>query len=215
MELQGKVIQLLGDSITAGAGASDRAHAYPGVLQTLTGATVRVDGIGGTRIARQQGEDNQYDKEKSQNYVTRYAAMADDADVVVVFGGTNDYGHGDVPFGTMDDRTPDTFCGACHLLFRGLIEKYPLARIAVMTPLQRQGCTTVRSQSGQLLIEYVDAIIEIAGYYSLPVLDLYRNLGVVPDLPCHTQAFCPDGLHPNNAGAARIAEFLANFLKTL
>ena len=45
-------------------------------------------------------------------------------DTVFVFGGTNDYGHGDAPIGGFTDRTPDTFYGACHYLFSGLIKKY-------------------------------------------------------------------------------------------
>ena len=47
-----------------------------------------------------------------------------DADGVVVFGGTDDFGHGDAPIGTPSDRTYDTFYGACHVLFSKLIEKY-------------------------------------------------------------------------------------------
>ena len=47
------------------------------------------------------------------------------------------------------------------------------------------------------------------------MLDLYRCSGICPDLPVQQQRFCPDGLHPNNDGAARIAARLAGFLQTL
>lgn len=63
--------------------------------------------------------------------------MEPEADVIVVFGGTNDFGHGDAPLGTMSDRTPYTFYGACHVLIRKLLERYPEAELVFMTPLHR------------------------------------------------------------------------------
>ena len=50
--------------------------------------------------------------------------MPEKADAIVVFGGTNDFGHGQALLGTPDDRTPETFWGACHVLMQGLMEKY-------------------------------------------------------------------------------------------
>lgn len=211
MDLQHATINVLGDSITAGSGVTDAEHTYHAVLGRLVGAgTVRNYGIGGTRIARQSGPDT-----IGAAFVDRYTEMADDADLVLVFGGTNDYGHGDAPFGTMDDRTPETFCGACHLLFAGLIEKYPTTPIVVMTPIQRLDGNIPSGNTGLPLVAYADKIREIAGFYALPVLDLYRCSGICPDLPVQQQRFCPDGLHPNNDGAARIAARLAGFLQTL
>ena len=214
MELKNKVINVLGDSITAGSGTSAPEHIYHAVLGRAVGAaTVRNYGIGGTRIARQRADAPGTDYGPA--FVDRYAEMADDADMVLVFGGTNDYGHGTAPFGTMDDRTPDTFCGACHRLFAGLIEEYPTAQIVVMTPLQREGGSIPCENTGLPLLAYVDAMKEIAGLYALPVLDLYREAGVCPDIPCHKALFCPDGLHPNDAGAARLAKRLEGFLRAL
>lgn len=211
MDLQHATINVLGDSITAGSGVTDPEHIYHAVLGRLVGAdTVRNYGIGGTRIARQSGPDTH-----GVAFVDRYTEMADDADLVLVFGGTNDYGHGDAPFGTMDDRTPETFCGACHLLFAGLIEKYPTTPIVVMTPIQRLNGNVPSNNTGLPLVAYADKIREIAGFYALPVLDLYRCSGICPNLPVQQQRFCPDGLHPNNDGAARIAARLAGFLQTL
>ena len=214
MELQGKIINILGDSITYGVGASDAEHSYPAVLQRLTGAAqVRNYGVSGTRIARQQKDDEDWDRKRA--FVERYVHMEDEADLVIVFGGTNDYGHGDAPFGTLADRTPHTFCGACHTLFQGLLKKYPTARLAIMTPMQCGSCSARPAISGKFLKDYADALIQIAGEYSIPVLDLYRSLGITFEVPEQGERFCPDGLHPNDAGAERIARLLAEFLKTL
>ena len=61
-------------------------------------------GIGGTRIARQskQSAEERWDKD----FCSRVATMQDEADAVVVFGGTNDYGHGDTPLHRLNENSP-------------------------------------------------------------------------------------------------------------
>ncbi len=49
MELQGKKINFLGDSITEGTGASSYETSYVSVFGRQSGAAVRNYGIGGTR----------------------------------------------------------------------------------------------------------------------------------------------------------------------
>ena len=211
MNLQGKIINVLGDSITQGVGVSCVENAYQNVMGRIVGAAeVRNFGISGTRLARQYGADN-----FPWPFTERFQSMPDDADLVIVFGGTNDYGHGDAPFGTFEDRTNETFMGACHYLFSSLVKKYPAARIVVMTPLQTSYDQNLSANTGKPLIAYVDAIIEVAAHYSIPVLDLYRTSGICPRIPEHIPLFMPDGLHPNEAGAYRIAERLAAFLGAL
>ena len=135
-----------------------------------------------------------------------------DADLIVVFGGTNDYGHGDAPIGCFEDRTPDTFYGACHTLMTSLIDRYPDADIVFMTPLHR----AVEEQPGKLpLAGYVAIIREVAAYYALPVLDLYTTSGIQPKVKILREKFMPDGLHPNDAGAEKVADRLGNFLLSL
>lgn len=134
MELSGKKINFLGDSITEGVGASAPDKVYHQVMLRKYGlAAVRNYGISGTRYARQINP-TLNEPSFDLDFCQRYAGMDDDADIVVVFGGTNDFGHGDAPIGTPDDRTPDTFWGACHYLYSHLIEKYPAALIVVHDP---------------------------------------------------------------------------------
>ena len=122
MELKGKKIAFLGDSITEGCGTSAREHIYWNVIGRRTGAEVFGYGIGGTRIAPQRistVESPWADK----YFASRVDSMIPDADVVVIFGGTNDFGHGDAAFGKLTDRTNDTFCGAVHLLLQKVMER--------------------------------------------------------------------------------------------
>lgn len=212
MELQNKKINILGDSITEGVGVSAPEKAYPAVLKGKYGlAEVRNYGISGTRFARQH-KPTVANPRFDLDFCSRVCEMDEDADIVVVFGGTNDFGHGDAEIGSFSDRTPDTFYGACHTLMRTLIERFPASVIVFMTPLHR----AVEEQPGKLpLSGYVSIIREVAEYYSLPVLDLYKSSGLQPQLPVIRERYVPDGLHPNDAGAEILAHRLAHFLMAL
>ena len=114
MKLNGLAINFLGDSITEGCGTSGPDKAFAHLLEEACQLSAsRNYGIGGTRIARQQTPSA--DPKIDRDFCLRASEMDENADVVVVFGGTNDFGHGDAPFGTLHDRTPVTFCGACPL----------------------------------------------------------------------------------------------------
>jgi len=219
MELKGKKINFLGDSITEGACLDDWNNVYWMRLGRETGATVRGYGIGGTRIAPRLNPERPGEEGFGQYFGSRVAGMDPDADIVVVWGGTNDFGHGDVPLGTIDDRDNTTFYGALHCLYRALWEKYPTATIVVMTPLHRVGEHDTLNEHGNPAIAPFkvirDTIIEVAAYYSFPVLDLYALSNLNPELPVIKETFMPDGLHPNDAGHERIAGRLMGFLKSL
>lgn len=214
MKLAGKKIWFLGDSITEGVGASCDAARFSEVLRRNADlADIKNYGISGTRIARQQTICADTEFMDVNSYCERFAQMEDGADVIVVFGGTNDYGHGDAPFGTFEDRTMDTYCGALHYLMSGLIEKYPTSVIVFMTPIHREGENNLNESNHLPMKPYVDKLKETAEYYSLPVLDLYAKAGIYPDIPAQKDALCPDGLHPNDAGNVIIAERLQAFLE--
>ena len=218
MNLKGKKINFLGDSITEGVGTSAPEKRYPDLIAADCGCIVRNYGISGTRIARQYHptvDNPSFDLD----FPSRVAEMDPDADIIVVFGGTNDFGHGDVPLGTINDRDNTTFYGALHTLYRDLWEKYPTATIVVMTPLHRVGEHDALNEHGNPAIApfkvMADTIKEVAAYYSFPVLDLYAVSNLNPELPIIKETFMPDGLHPNDDGHARIASRLIGFLKAL
>ena len=217
MDLAGKKIAFLGDSITEGCGTSSLEHTFWNVLGQKTGAQVFGYGIGGTRIAPQRVPS---DPRADQDFIYRVDGMIPDADVVVVFGGTNDFGHGDAPFGTRGDQTSETFCVALHVLFTKLYERYPAAQLVVMTPTHRLSETdSVMNEFGVRrsgnLRTYVQAIRDAAEDFAVPVLDLFRVSGIQPSVPALREAYMPDGLHPNDAGHAKIADKLIGFLQTL
>ena len=217
MELKGKKINFLGDSITEGVGASSPDKCFVSVFAEKTGAICRNYGIGGSRIAKQKvpSENPRHD----MYFSSRVEDMDADADIIVVFGGTNDFGHGDAGLGMFSDRTADTYYGGLHELYLKLIERYPESKIVVLTPLHRLNEDNPRGDCKDkpyaVLKAYVDMLRNVAEYYSLPMLDLYKVSGIQPKIPVMKETYMPDGLHPNDKGHAIIADKLMKFLKAL
>ena len=220
MELKGKKINFLGDSITEGHSVADIPNnRFDHVLKVSCGLKeARNYGVGGTRIAHQfrPSAEARWDL----NFCGRAEKMNPEADVVVVFGGTNDYGHGDAPFGKIGDRDRGTFCGAVRWLMEYLTDKYPEATIVFMTPARRLGdlepSTSVHRYYPSLPLKaYVDVIKETAKDYPIAVLDLYAELGIDPNQEADRVAYTAEGLHFNDAGHRVIAEKLQEFLLAL
>lgn len=216
MDIKELKINFLGDSITYGSGASSVDKNYVNLV-AHEGAICRNYGIGGTRIAEQKDKKEPHDY---NSFCSRFEQMDDDADIVFVFGGTNDYGHGDAPIGCFADRTSATFYGALHCLYTGLITKYPTAKIIVITPLHRRDEQVTRYDAyGREYIHslkpFVEIIREVAECYSLPVLDLFAMSGINPVVDAVNQRYFVDGLHPSDDGYRVIADKIIGFIKQM
>ena len=217
MDINMKKICFLGDSITEGHGASDREKTSFVALFAAAHPEAKVlnYGIGGTRIAAQRipKENPKWE----QPFYSRVDKMEEGADLVCVFGGTNDYGHGDAPMGKFGDTTPETFYGALYTLSKLLVERYPMARIAFFTPLHRTGedVPKKRDDGEWTQRDYVMAVKRNAEYFSFPVLDLWNVSGLQPALPIIKETYLPDGLHPNDAGYRRLYEIVEQFIRLL
>ena len=224
MDVKGYKVNLLGDSITEGVGVSDRENCrYDNRLTRLLGlSAVNNYGVSGTRLAHQQhpSEKPRYDL----CFCGRAYNMDPTADMVIVYGGVNDYIHGDAPFGAIGDTTPATFCGGVYFLMHYLRENYKNKPIVFMTPAR---CFTptaddlfvsrhpAKRPDAKPLIAYVEVIEATAKQFEIPVLNLYTTLGIDPHDPVQRQALTADGLHFNDAGHGIIAECLAKFISSL
>ena len=216
--LEGKTAIFLGDSITEGACASTIENRYVNIFSEITGAKIYNYGLGGTRIAYQiqpSLDEPQYDI----YFASRIFKMREEADMVFVFGGTNDYGHGDAPLGRLGDKTPLTFYGALYDLYSRLQKKYSKAQIFAITPLhfideeQEVNCRGAERKGG--LRAYVEAIKEVAKEFHIPVIDAFNDWDMKPIADKENDPyFVADGLHPNDNGHKRIAEKLVEFLKS-
>ena len=217
MNIKGKKILFLGDSITEGSGTSSKEKRYFELIAKETGAICKGYGIGGTRIAKNIDNSTEYEWDKWFN--SRVDDMDKDADVVVVFGGTNDYGHGTAPLGNINDMTEDTFYGALNVLFSHLIEKYPTAKIVAITPTHRLNENRLINEVGVRnmtnLCGYVNIIKEVAKKFSIPIMDFYSELGINPEIEEQMKLYMPDGLHPSDKGNEKMADFFISKIKTL
>lgn len=214
MELNNLTINFLGDSITEGCCVENPDDFFVNRIAAITGGECRNYGIGGTRIARQSRNTRaDHPTRYSLDFNARLVCMDHNADLVIVFGGTNDYGHGTAPLGSNNDRTEYTFYGAMHCLCQGLLRHYPSNRIVFLTPLYR--FPPAPTNLLPPLEDYINIIREVTAQYGLPLLDLYADSAIHPRNPGSNERYTADGLHPNAEGHGILAQEILEFLKTL
>ena len=218
---EGLKLAVLGDSISYGAGVKDPENIYYNRIKREFGfREVSVNAISGSRIAAQR-EPTMFALIADRDFVSRVEELDEDSDVILVFGGTNDFGHGDAPLGDPSDRTAYTFCGACNLLCEKLIDRFPDKIIAILGPLHRDHESSPRGTPGRkdrdfgTLYDYCAIIQAPAKRYGIPYLDMLQVSGMTPANPTQRKLFMTDGLHPNDAGHERLARVIAGFLKTI
>lgn len=214
------IINVLGDSIAEGIGASGKEKSFPSVLAKLTGAQVNNYGVSCSRIT-----DIVSDVSNPGSFVDRMYQMDKAADLIIVFGGTNDFWYGDCPIGKRTDTSPNTFYGALNTMITYLQSTYPNADIVFLTPYQQskdadETHSYKRSTYGNFgtgtLSEYRTAMLDRCQFYGVPVLDLYADyeLNTVDNrdaLARYGQYLC-DGVHLNDAGYNFLARKIYQFI---
>ncbi|MBQ8309679.1 MAG: SGNH/GDSL hydrolase family protein [Clostridia bacterium] len=73
-----------------------------------------------------------YGSSSYYNYGNTADKSAEDVDLILLEGGTNDFGWG-IPIGSVSDRTERTYMGAVNLMIEELLVRYPNARIVLVT----------------------------------------------------------------------------------
>ncbi len=208
MKLEGLTINFLGDSITEGCGTTAPEKVFHQVIKEKYNMKYAYNyGVGGTRIARQiipTKENTKYDL----TFEVRADVMERNADAVVVFGGTNDYGHGDAAFGTIDSEDPYTFCGAVNSLINKLKSDFANSKIIFITPIHRLNETTPSYPDSKILADYAGAIVAICKKRDVSVIDLFKINPIDPA----DKELVPDGLHPSDKGHSIMARVIAEEL---
>jgi lysophospholipase L1-like esterase len=229
----------IGDSITYGfvprnyPGYPGKLRSYAEIAAENLGMKICNYGISGDFLAHGAAV---------RGMCERYADMTDDADLITFMGGTNDVRNG-IPLGTFTDRSSSTYYGALHTLIQGLYEKYIAAvpaqigckrRIVAITPIKLLDkekshlANTIENNSSSLYHwpGWIDAVKEVAAFYSIPVFDAYNLSCINPHINRTIQGtdieydglynpYITDGTHPTQEGHQMFGDALSGFLSTL
>ncbi|WP_285298924.1 SGNH/GDSL hydrolase family protein [Lactiplantibacillus plantarum] len=220
---EGKSFGFLGDSITHGLDPDNSTHDHTTVLPHPWANQV-ADALGANMI--NYGV-NSATVVPVANHPTplieKYKEMSPDLDYVIVMGGIND-AFNQIPLGKMEDRDSSTFYGGLHILYKALAQKYKRKdgkHVIVMTYPRYDALHTVRDDV--TFDQFVQAMRDVAGYYSIPILDLYNNCEISPfsddefEYWIENNASNHDGLHnphPRQSAADIIADTMCRYLKS-
>jgi lysophospholipase L1-like esterase len=205
----GKTIAFIGDSITYGVGASDVSNQFSHIVSENLGFDSYNNlGVSGAFVA-EEGD--------AYEIADFTADVPAGTDVIVIYGGINDYFQGTALQGVVGDTTDATWYGALNLMFDEVTTAYPDAQIVVVTPHKSHylghASSVANATSGLTLAQYNDIMIARARAFDIDVLDFYNISGFDAATDLDDRAlYTTDGLHLSDAGNKRLADLLVHFL---
>ena len=180
-----------GDSITQGTGATHSRNTYVWVTCEELGCDPINLGFGGSAWGDQP--------------VADYVTSRNDWNALVVAYGTNTYRRA--------HENPEQFAQTYNTFLTTIRAEHPDVPILCITPLWRiQDTTNEKNEGGYTHQQYRDAATRVvmSRQSSDANLHLLEGKELVPE-----NLFTADQVHPNNEGAAQMAEAIANALRSL
>ena len=230
---KGKTILFDGDSITAGDGFTleeQKTIIYPALVAQQLGMKLVNHAIGGSTAASKYPES----ENTKRPLVLRFNEYTENADIIFIAIGTNDWAYSYTDIGTMEDRedvsdgaggnkaTPYTFYGALHMICRGFLNKYPGKTIIFATPIKRrlQESNTDPNtlKKDKTLKQYGEIIKEVCDWYSIPVVDMYSECGITPFINEQRDLYFQEtsgGTHPNAFGQLIMAKRVVGAIRNI
>lgn len=209
-------IAFLGDSITLGYGLEHKENRYSTLVSKALDMEELNCGITGTLVAKAG-----LNRTDGNDFLSR-AHLIDDAEIAVIFGGTNDYFWSDRSIRGSDDQH---FEAAIRRLVERVMAKRNGKTTLFVTPYPHNGVgnfcggsdwkdsnrhdTSEKNYNGHTLRDYVDVIARVCEKNNIPCLNLFDDFGFI------WQEHTIDGCHPNEAGHALIAKAITNKLKNI
>ena len=177
----GDMISIVGDSISTGG--------YPGLLGNMTGAAIDNNAVSGTTVAGTGG------------LVAQLANIDANTDLVIVFGGTNDYWRGSIAIGSLSDEGTSTYLGSMKYILNYLKANHSDAEYLFLFPYDQafSGKTCDTNFGNGTLEDFREAFVSFCTEYDLEYIDLGETEF---DYTQHTG----DGVHANSAGHQIIAQ---------
>jgi len=143
-----------------------------------------------------------------------------DFDIFTIFGSFNDLGKG-YTLGQPTDSTTETICGCINLTIEIFRKVKPLNKIALVTPtIWRDGVYYGDyNVTREDLDNYVESLLHIAKIKRIPILDLYHNSGLDPNIDevlinfYNEDGVQDKGVHPNSLGHKFMYPLWREFIK--
>lgn len=156
----------------------------------------------------------------------QYPSVGDDADLITVYAGINDYGQDNpTEIGTEGTEDLSTFYGAFESLITNLITNHPTAKIVVITPIPQYnfeinntivwGDRNDTNSLGKSLDDYCNVIKKVCGKYGVFVKDACYESGITPRIASQRSEYFKDGLHHNEKGQLVLANYLSDIFDLL
>ena len=209
-KLANKSICFMGDSITYGLnGATHKQteNPYPTIIKNNTNCISYNYGINGSTLGGVDTGSNNPMIERIKNIPT--------SDIIVVFGGSNDFGSGvAIPLGNSSDKENTSFYGSLDIMCNYLLNNFPTKKYCFITPLRR-GSSNYKNTFNNSLDQYANAIIQKCKEYCIPYLDLYNFYGFNTYNSNVVSNIVIDSVHPNQIGYNILADKIQSFLETL
>ena len=207
----------IGDSITYGVGTNTGNRYFEYLNEELLFSGFSSYGISGSCVSSKSDYGT-----TNTPLINRWETIAtanQDVDLVVIFMGTNDYGHG-TPLGTISDSADISFYGALNVIIKGLKDKLPNATICWITPLHRYGYggftfDSDLNASNCCLADYTNAIIDVCKKYDIEYFNSFNIPNFNPSDNVIKSKYFPDGLHPNADGHLYLSNHLVKWLNKL
>lgn len=185
----------IGDSITYGYSQNGIVtNTYQKLISDKLGCEYQNLGISSTPICPNT---DYTDGQNDNAFIYRYDQINDNADLILICGGTNDFRH-NAPIGENTDTEETTFYGALDILLNGICSNHSDARIVFVTPFHQANDTKANTK-GHYLEDYIKAIQYKCKEYGVLCIDAFSESGVNLK-PYFIEKYMPDSLHPNEDG---------------
>lgn len=203
---KGKKICAYGDSVT-------EQNKWQSFVSSYFNCSFYNRGVGGTTVTQINSSTNHMSGD------TRIETIPTDSDVVLVFGGHNDWSSASINMGDIKtDALSESvsFKSAFALMLKKIQTRCPNAKIITMTPVGGRTEEASINQDKQFYIrdlcmtDFANAVKEISAYYGIPCIDINANSGI--NTLNHT-TYIADVIHPNVEGGKLIANEVINGLK--
>lgn len=204
---------MIGDSITAGYRATIPQYNYVNLLKEMLGINIVNEGVYASTIANSGNNPNISIYHRLHTNQINLSG----ADIIGVFGGTNDFAQS-ISLGSKEDVA--TVVGATQAIISEIKSKNSHAILFFVPPMWRarinssgfEDIETVTNNKNLFFREYWYAIYDVCVKNNVKILNLYHDFKINKDTYNY---YLADGLHPNDVGYHLLADYFYNFVHSI